>query len=96
MDANLLKHLFYDCPDAVYLIDPQTSNILLCNRLGYESLQLEASEILNHSVLTLQKDVSGLPAWEDIVNTIRNTDVFTFVGSHIRKDGSEFPVEVNT
>lgn len=96
MDTNFLDTLFDHLPDGIYVLDPITSNIIYCNQVGYQSLQLEADEVLNHSVLTLQEDVSGLPAWTDIANAIRNTDVFTFLGSHRRKDGSEFPVEVNT
>ena len=64
--------------------------------MGYEALGLQADEILDHSVLTLQKGVSGMPAWEDIAEQIRQLEVFTFIGRHLRKDGSEFPVEVNT
>ena len=92
----MLDELFDSLPDSVYLIDPATSNIVYCNRKGYEALGLQADEILNHSVLTLQKDVSGMPAWESIAEQIREVEVFTFIGRHLRKNGSEFSVEVNT
>jgi len=92
----MLNELFDRLPDSVYLIDPVTSNIVYCNRMGYESLALEADEVLNHSILTLQKDVSGMPAWEDIAEEIRRVEIFTFVGRHLRKNDGEIPVEVNT
>jgi len=48
--------------DAVYLLDPATSNILWCNRMAYEMLGYGKEEVLNHSVLSLQKDIQGLPS----------------------------------
>lgn len=82
--------------DAVYLIDPASSKILWVNKAGYEDLLMEESEVLHHSVLSLQKDVVGLAQWQSIAEVIRQSGQFTFVGRHQRKDGSEFPVEVNT
>ncbi len=96
MDKNFLDKLFDVLPDAVYVLEPATSNIVYCNVLGYTSLQLDPEEVLNHSVLTLQTDVKGAPAWEEIAQAIRDVDIFTFIGSHKRKDGTDFAVEVNT
>lgn len=90
--ATLLEHL----ADAVYLLDPVTSNVIWCNRAAYQDLGLSAEEVLNHSVLSLQKDVTGLPQWSDIAQVIRNHPCYTFVGRHRHQDGSEIPVEVNT
>ena len=64
MDIKLLNEIFNQLPDSVYLLDPATSKDVYCNRRGYESLLMQAEEVLDHSVLTLQKDVSGLPAWD--------------------------------
>lgn len=88
--------LFEQMADAVYLLDPETSNVLWCNRMAYEELGYSAEEVLNHSVLSLQKDVKGKPQWSEIAQVIRSQSVFTFVGRHQHKDGHEIPVEVNT
>lgn len=88
----LLNHI----ADAVYLIDPESSNILWCNRAGYEELGLSAESVINHSVLSLQKDVSGLPQWSEISAVIRQQAAFTFVGRHRHAEGYEVSVEVNT
>ncbi|HET20496.1 MAG TPA: PAS domain S-box protein, partial [Chromatiales bacterium] len=97
-DAKLpsLHVLLGQMADAVYLLDPETSNILWCNRAAHEDLGLDADEVLNHSVLSLQKDVTGLPQWSEIAEVIRVTPCYTFVGRHRHKDGGEVPVEVNT
>ena len=51
--------LFEQLPDAVYLIDPATSAIVWCNRAGWHSLGLTPEQVLHHSVLSLQIDVTG-------------------------------------
>ncbi|WP_373019483.1 diguanylate cyclase domain-containing protein [Thiomicrorhabdus sp.] len=91
-----LEILFDNLADAVYLIDPESSKIIWCNRAGYLDLGYEKEEILNHSVLSLQKDVQGLPHWDDVVKAIMDCNVFTFIGRHSHKDGSEMEVEINT
>ncbi len=90
--AVLLEQL----PDAVYLLDPETSNIVWCNRLGWESLGLTREEVLDHSVLSLQKDVTGAPQWSQIAEVIRATPCYTFVGRHRHAADHEVAVEVNT
>lgn len=91
-----LNILFDALPDAVYLIDPKSSNIIWCNRAGYEDLGLKAHEILNQSVLSLQKDVIGMPQWEDLVQTMQSQASYTFVGRHRHRNGGEISVEINT
>ena len=88
--------LFEHLADAVYLIDPDSSNIVWCNRKGWESLGLCREDVLNHSVLSLQKDVHGLPQWSEIASAIFAMDCFRFVGRHRHADGHEIEVEVNT
>ncbi len=82
--------------DAVYLIDPVSSNILWVNRVGYESLGMAEEEVLNASVLSLQQNVTDTTHWSSIAETIKSSGSFTFLGHHRCKDGSELPVEVNT
>ena len=88
--------LFEHLADAVYLLDPVSSNIVWGNRCAWESLGLTREQVLDHSVLSLQMDVTGLPAWSDIAAVIRATPCYTFVGRHRHALGHEVPVEVNT
>ena len=96
MQVAALTTLFEHLPDAVYLLDPETSNIVWGNHAAWESLGLSRDEVLDHSVLSLQMDVTGAPQWSDIAAVIRSTDCFTFVGRHRHALGHEVPVEVNT
>lgn len=90
------EQIFAAVFDAVYLIDPDTSKIVWCNRQGYEDLGYSADEVLQHSVLSLQKDMTGLPQWSEIKAVILANRVFRFIGRHAHKDGSEVAVEINT
>jgi len=91
-----LATLFDAVADSVYLIDPVTSGIVWCNRIAYESLGYEPAEILGHSVLSLQMDVTGLPAWQQIADEIRKTNPYVFLGRHRHKLGHEVSVEILT
>ena len=88
--------LFDHLADAVYLLDPESSNIVWCNRLGWESLGLTPEAVLDHSVLSLHMDVTGTPQWSEIADVIRATPCYTFVGRHQHVAGHEVAVEVNT
>ncbi|MCO4757747.1 MAG: diguanylate cyclase [Oceanospirillaceae bacterium] len=91
-----LETLFDQLADAVYLIDPVTSNIVWGNTQAWKSLGMSPNDILNHSVLSLQNDVHGAPQWKDIADEIFKTDCFRFLGRHQHRDGHEIEVEVNT
>ena len=89
--------LFEAMADAVYLIDPADSRILWGNRSAWAMLGLAPEDVIQHSVLSLQKDVTGLPQWSEIAAAIRAaTPGFTFVGRHRHAAGHEVAVEVNT
>ncbi|KUJ72691.1 diguanylate cyclase [Thiomicrospira sp. WB1] len=97
MPLPSVNQVFENLQDSVYVIDPESSRILWCNRAGYEALGYQPDEIINQSVLSLQKDVTGLPQWAEIADVIRqNPDGYTFVGRHQHKNGDEMAVEVVT
>lgn len=91
-----LQVIFDHLEDAVFLIDPDTSNILWCNRAAYEEIGYQKHEILHQSVLSLQAHVTGLPQWHDVAEVIRSKKSFTFIGSHRHKEGGDISVEVIT
>jgi len=95
-NQTISRALLDGIPDAVYVIDPETSNIVDCNRHAYEDLLLTRDQVLQHSVLSLQTSIHGLPAWSEIVGVIREQAPYRFIGSHLRADGSELPVEITT
>ena len=79
---------------AVYLIDPNDGAILMANQSGLEQLKMSLSEVRRQTVFSLQQDVADLSHWRKIVEAIRAESPYTFIGQHVRSDGSGFPVEV--
>lgn len=88
--AQLYEHL----PDAVYIVDSETSAIIGCNRAACTDLGYSREQVLGHSVLTLQRDVTGMDHWHKIVASAREHGSFVFIGHHICADGYELPVEI--
>jgi diguanylate cyclase (GGDEF)-like protein/PAS domain S-box-containing protein len=95
-DLPAAEQLFDEMADAIYLLDPATSNVLWANRAAWDVLGLTQAEVLGHSVLSLQKDVLGMPQWADIAAVIRTQSPYVFVGRHRHGSGHEVPVEVVT
>lgn len=95
-DLPAAEALFDEMADAVYLLDPTTSNVLWANRAAWAVLGLTRKEVLGHSVLSLQKDVLGMPQWAEIAAVIRAQSPYVFVGRHRHGSGHEVPVEVVT
>lgn len=98
MPQNIIPTcLLEELPDAVFLLDPISSNILYANKMAYESVGLTEEEVINHSVLSLQDSVINQPHWSEIAAVItQSEEAYVFLGKHKRKDGSCFPVEVRT
>lgn len=88
--------LFDHLADAVYLVDPQSSAIVWCNRAAWTALGLSRDEVLDQSLLSLQLDIVGLPQWTEIAAAVRAGTCHTFVGRHRHHDGHEVHVEMNT
>ena len=96
MPEGLPTALFKHLPDAVFLIDPDTSNILDCNDAALAQLGLAREAVLNQSVLSLQTRVLGPDQWGSIAHAVRATDNYVFIGEHRHSSGSCVPVEVHT
>lgn len=96
MTDGLRTVLFQHLPDAMFLIDPDSANILDCNNAALVQLGLPRSEVLDHSVLSLQTRVVGPDQWRSIAQAIRATDSYVFIGEHRHQSGSSVPVEVHT
>jgi PAS domain S-box-containing protein len=89
-----LAQLYENLPDAVYIVDSETSNIIGCNRAACTDLGYSREEVLGHSVLTLQRDVMGMAHWRKIVESARQSGSFVFIGHHLCANGYELPVEI--
>lgn len=95
MPHGLCTALFKHLPDAVFLIEPDTANILDCNDAALTHLGLPRSEVLGHSVLSLQTGVADPDQWRSMRQAIRASDNFVFIGEHRHPSGSSVPVQLH-
>ena len=95
MPGGLCTALFKHLPDAAFLIDADTANILDCNDAALAQLGLQHSEVLNHTVLSLQTYMAGAEQWRSMTQAIRATDNFVFIGEHRHPSGIGVPVEIH-
>ncbi len=93
---KLFRTLMDRSPDAIEVVDPKTGRFIdvnetACRRLGYsreEMLSLGIPDIL---------DATDLPfSLQDNMDEARKTGSRTIETRHRRKDGTTFPVEINT
>lgn len=94
LPPEFFYQMYHHISDAVYLMDPHTSDILDANVAGCDALGMTREEVVSQSALNLNKDVLGLEQWQEISAAIQRRGSYTFMGRHRRKDGSDFPVEV--
>lgn len=92
---EFLKQLVEHLGDAVCLIDPESSALLYCNQAGLADLDSDRGGMSGRSLIELQKDIAGEAHWRSLADEIRRTGRLTFVGRHLRADGTELPVEIN-
>ncbi|NJD54141.1 MAG: PAS domain S-box protein [Candidatus Methanoperedens sp.] len=93
---RLFRTLFETSTDAVFIDDPETGLIIDCNETACKNLGYSIGEILNMHVFDFEAAIPDKFSWEDHVKDLMKKRNVTMEGLHKRKDGSVFPVEVNT
>ncbi|WP_306057450.1 PAS domain S-box protein [Natronococcus wangiae] len=94
-DLELVRRLLDHSTDSVFVIDSETgdfvdANDTACRRRGYSR-----AELLELSVPDIEANLSDGEAWRSFVEGLKAAGQTTFDGTHRRKDGSTYPVEVN-
>jgi PAS domain S-box-containing protein len=90
----LFRTLIDHTNDTVEVVDPQTGRFLDVNRQACVAHGYTRDEYLELHLGDIDPRLAG-SAWRPVVDEIRRTGSRVFESLHRRKDGSEFPVEVN-
>jgi PAS domain S-box-containing protein len=93
---NLFRALIEKSPDAIEVIDPDTGRFLDVNTTGCARLGYSREEMLSLHVADIDVERDYLSLWPVLVEKIKETGFATILGRHRRKDGSTFPVEINS
>ncbi|ELZ14137.1 multi-sensor signal transduction histidine kinase [Haloterrigena salina JCM 13891] len=94
-ELELFRTLLDHSTDSVFVIDPDTGAILDSNDTACRSLGYSRAELLRLSVPDIDTELPTREAWQPFVADLRAEGETTFEGTHRRKDGTTFPVEID-
>ncbi|ELY60653.1 bacterio-opsin activator domain-containing protein [Natronolimnohabitans innermongolicus] len=94
-DRALFRTLLDYSTDAVFVEDPKTGEIIDVNDTAIRQLGYSREELLGLTVSDIDTDLPTLENYQAFVSNLEAEGNTTFNGTHQRKDGSTFPVEVN-
>ncbi|WP_339102731.1 PAS domain S-box protein [Haloterrigena salinisoli] len=94
-ELELFRTLVDHSTDSVLVIDPETGRFLDVNDTACERRGYSEAEFLDLTVPDIETEIPDHEAWRSFVEELRAERFRTFDGSHRRKDGSTYPVEVN-
>ncbi|WP_126661789.1 PAS domain-containing sensor histidine kinase [Haloterrigena salifodinae] len=94
-ELELFRTLLDHSTDSVLVVDPETGRYLDVNDTACERRGYSRSEFLDLTVPDLETEIPDHEAWRSFVEELRDEGQLTFGGTHRRKDGTTYPVEVN-
>ncbi len=88
------KNLFEHANDAIFISDPTTCKFIDCNENAAERLGYTQSELLNlkFNDIGAPREQSRAP---ELFEELKSKGQIIFKFTHLRKDGSEMPVEIS-
>lgn len=93
-EQKLFRALMDYSIDAIEVLDPDTFQFLDTNQKAYRALGYSREELLSLSAFDIDPTLERSKATE-MMQGLRKLGSLTHEGCHRRKDGTEFPVEVN-
>lgn len=93
---RLFRNLIDHSADGIYFVDPATSQIMDVNDAACRDMGYSREELLQRSVLDIQTGISDITAWQAHMQELKASGVPLYEFDALRKDGSQFPVEVTS
>jgi len=81
--------------DAMFVIDPDDGCFLIVNQRAADSLGYSREELLEKRVTDIEAVLPDNFSWKKHVEAVRRNGGMLIEGTHRRKDGKAFPVEVS-
>lgn len=89
------RNLFENAIDSIFVIDIASRQILDVNEIAVQQLGYSREELLGMTIDDLNP-ASDKADRAQLIQELRHTGSLRFERTHVRKDGSRFPVEVST
>lgn len=81
--------------DTIHIIDPETSRFIDVNERACEKLGYTRTELLQLGVVDIDRSLPDQFSWHQHVREVKKVGSALLEGTHVRKDRTTFPVEVN-
>ncbi len=93
---KLFRDLMNQSNDAIFVIDPEAALVLDVNDMASASLGYRREELLQMKVIDFEVKIPDMAIWGRNLADLRQKGGHFFEGIQRRKDGTTFPVEVNS
>ncbi|MFH0867518.1 MAG: PAS domain S-box protein, partial [Bacteroidota bacterium] len=90
----LFRALIDQSNDAIEVIDPVSGSLIDSNMKAWQELGYNHDEFLKLTVFDIDPTIS-LSIFQRVMDDVKKNKIRIFESIHKRKDGSEFPVEIN-
>ena len=91
----LLNHLVELSSDAIYVIEPESGQILNCNHLAYRRLGYTRQELLSLTFGDICQDFAEPDAWQRHVEELKRHPTLVIESEHTCKTGERLPIEAS-
>jgi PAS domain S-box-containing protein len=89
------KSIMNDSNDAIFIIQPETSQYVYFNERAHLLLGYDYEELGQLGVVNVASHIPDLRIWHERVELVRTNNGLIFETVYRRKDGTTFPVEVS-
>ena len=94
-DIDLLRTLIDQSNDSIFVCDADTGLILDCNEQAYKRLNYTYAELTQKHVYDIEAVLPDHFSWKEHVIEVQEIGNLVLEGWHKKKDGSNYPVEVD-
>lgn len=94
-ELKMFRKAIQKNPDEIYIVDPETGVFLDFTESAPEKLGYSREELMTMNVSDVSQEIGKERSWEEYKASMENNTYPVMIEtSHLRKDGSSFPVEV--